>query len=92
MEAEVRGLGGHPRVAKQRIGIRVNRRRVGEWVIRERKYQTQAVSIPHDVWKVSGPNVILFEMPDSVSPAGIGPSKDKRVLGLAFRSLRLTER
>ena len=91
MEAEVVGLGGHRNVAKQRIEIRINRRKVGEWILRERKYQTQTVSIPNDVWKDSGPNVILFETPDAVSPAEIAPSRDKRVLGLAFRSLRFTE-
>ena len=91
MEAEVVGLGGHRRVAKQRIGIRINQRKVGEWILRERKYKTQTASIPTDVWKDSGPNVILFETPDAVSPAEIAPSRDKRILGLAFRSLRLTE-
>mgnify|MGYP001169170953 CR=1 FL=1 len=91
LEAEVVGLGGHRRVAKQRIGIRINRRKVGEWILRERKYKTHTASIPADVWKDSGPNVILFETPDAVSPAEIAPSRDKRILGLAFRSLRLTE-
>ena len=91
LEAEVVGLGGHRRVAKQRIGIRINRRKVGEWILRERKCKTHTASIPADVWKDSGPNVILFETPDAVSPAEIAPSRDKRILGLAFRSLRLTE-
>lgn len=77
------------RLDEQNVIIRVNGREAGRWRIRETGYQTRTLLIPAE-WFTGDRIVLTFEFPDAASPAELGLSGDKRILGLAFQSLRLS--
>ena len=78
-------------IKQQRVVISVNGQRVGQWSILRPGFNDQTIAIPPQLWSDSKPSVITFVIMDAVSPAEAGLGSDRRVLGLAFSTLELSE-
>lgn len=78
------------KIEKQRVNILVNNQKVGEWVFTEFGTQERNIDIPNNLIDNSM-LYITFELPDAVSPLELGVSEDPRKLGIAFRSISLSE-
>jgi len=77
------------KIGKQRVAININGKKAGEWSVNASgEYK---LNIPQDYLKGSGLN-ITFELPDAASPLELGVSKDSRKLGLAIKSINLSEK
>ncbi len=77
-------------MGRQRVGIFLGSRKVGEWVLTENRLEEQTVIIPNDY--IEGDVAeIIFELPDAVSPISLGISKDERALDMCMHSIVLTE-
>jgi hypothetical protein len=94
------------KVDRQRVIVRVNGEQVAEWIMKDepterrglserlrraRVFQERTAVIPSRLLGDSHVT-ITFELPDAVRPADLGVSEDHRMLGVAVRSLVLTER
>lgn len=73
---------------RQRVEVRVNGQPVGRATFTESR-DTVRIVVPNEVWNRSTPRVILFDLPDAISPSVAGRSGDSRVLGLALHRLSL---
>ena len=69
----------------------MNGRRVGRWTLTRSGYRPQSMDIPPDFFSDLAQTVITFETPESAAPVELGVSGDRRVLGVAFSSLELTQ-
>lgn len=78
------------KVEVQNVNIFGNGELLGNWIINESGFQDQHIIIPAEVIKNGWLN-ITFELPDAASPQELGLSEDNRILGLQFRSIRITE-
>ena len=78
------------KVDRQTVNILINGKKAGEWIITKPGFQEQILKIPNHLFtnhnKVA---IITFNTPDATSPARIGFNKDKRILGIALRSIEL---
>jgi len=77
------------KVETQTVIILINGKKAGKWIIKEKGLQERTLDIPRRFIGDTGLLKITFNTPDAISPAEIGYNKDKRVLGIAFRSLQL---
>ena len=72
----------------------MNGKHAGNWVITREggkwRFQEQTIHIPNSL--INDEKITLtFELPDAISPAELGMSKDVRELALAVASIVLTE-
>ncbi|MEF9438631.1 MAG: hypothetical protein L0922_07850 [Candidatus Mariimomonas ferrooxydans] len=79
------------KVDKQTVRILINNKAAGIWVFVKPELQEKSLFIPRDLLMKSNDIEISFHIPDAVSPAQLGFNNDKRVLGLAIRTIELTE-
>ncbi len=79
------------KVNEQKVDVLVNGHMVGTWVISKPGFHEQTLIIPKKFLKGSNRMVITFNTPDAASPAQLGISSDKRVLGIAMRTIKFTE-
>jgi hypothetical protein len=76
-------------IDKQRVGVIINGEEIGEWKASEPgKYQ---MKIPKQI--VTGPILrVKFALPDAISPSELGIGDDVRMLGIALKSLIISEK
>jgi len=79
------------KVDQQKVYILVNDKNAGEWAIKKRGFQDQKLLIPKTLFTNPNRVVITFNTPDAISPSKVGYSNDKRVLGIAVRSITLNQ-
>lgn len=89
VEAEVSALVSG-KLKEQRVLIKANGKPLKEWKIRKAESCAENVIIPHSLIQ-SGILKLTFDLPEATSPASLGISGDKRVLGLAFHTITLTQ-
>ena len=86
---------------RQKVDIFVNGKNIDGWTVPDQgtdlKYyvgsgriEERTIVIPNDSLKGS-PLMITFSLPYAISPRNLGIGKDSRTLGLAMRSIILTE-
>lgn len=75
----------------QQAKIVVNGREVGRTIFDDQR-QKLRVPIARETWNALSPRAIIFELPDAIAPAHFAPSGDRRLLGLRFHSLSITEK
>ena len=78
-------------VYEQTVNVLVNGQKAGEWNITTGGIQELTLTIPKGLLGDSDSLYITFDMPDAVSPKSIGAGKDRRMLGIALRTLALDE-
>ncbi len=78
-----------PQLSSQRVLLRSRGKLLGEWRLTEAGKQTLRVDLP--AGSEDGSDWLLFrlELPDSVSPAELGVSPDRRRLGIALSGAAL---
>ncbi|MFZ3171885.1 MAG: sulfatase-like hydrolase/transferase [Carboxydocellales bacterium] len=76
-------------VDKQKVNIYVNKRKLGEWIVRTNGDYT--IEIPQD-YVIDSKLVVSFELPDAVSPKVLKISNDSRNLGIAMVSVSVLEK
>jgi hypothetical protein len=77
------------KLPEQRIILSVNGVIVDEWIERRSRFTSREVRIPAEV--VNGSEVnIVFDFPDAASPKSLGLGADKKQLGIALMSVRLS--
>mgnify|MGYP001396370092 CR=1 FL=1 len=75
-------------IKQQKINVIVNGKHLGAWIATESgKYQ---LTIPKELVTESILN-IKFELPDAISPAELNIGDDQRMVGIAMRSIVITE-
>jgi hypothetical protein len=85
--AEIGALLVPGKLEKQRVTIYINDRKAGEWTVTAPGEYN--LTIPQDYLKECELK-ISFELPDATSPSDLGESKDRRILGLAVRSIKIS--
>jgi arabinofuranosyltransferase len=73
----------------QRVSVVANGHPVTTITVKRSEFGTDSFTIPADFLKSKSANTISFDLPDAVSPASLGVSQDKRVMGLAVKELSL---
>jgi len=79
-------------VDRQSVHVFVNGRKAGTWNITKPGFQEHALTIPAGLLTDPYSLQLTFELPDAASPAEVGYNQDRRVLALAFRSIRLSDK
>ena len=79
------------KVEKQTVIILVNGMRVGSWVITTSGFKDKRITIPKSFLTLPYLLDITFLTPNAVSPSTVGYNEDKRVLGVAVRTIDLYE-
>lgn len=75
----------------QKVNVLINGQKAGEWNITTGGVQELTLTIPKGLLGAADTLYITFDMPDAISPKSIGAGKDRRVLGIALRTLALAE-
>jgi hypothetical protein len=78
-----------PFTSQQLVNVTINDHQVGEWIFDKPEGQEKSIKIPHEVLN-EGVQYITFDLPDAKSPFSVGLSEDRRTLGLAVRSIVIT--
>jgi len=91
LRVNLRAFLGDGKVEKQTVIILVNGMRVGSWVITTPGFKDKRVTIPKSFLTLPYLLDITFLMPNAVSPSTVGYNEDKRVLGVAVRTIDLYE-
>jgi hypothetical protein len=79
------------KLEKQQVKIIANNTYLASWTVTENAVQEWKMTIPNDVISMSDTLSVTFLLNDAVSPASLKVDEDTRVLGLAMRSVVLTE-
>lgn len=85
---EASGLVGEKTPQTQRVEIFVNGDSIGSREFAARGTQTWRV--PAEIWNRRSPRTLTFRLPDAISPAALGRSGDRRLLGLRIHRLDVT--
>jgi hypothetical protein len=91
LKADLRPFIVPGKVDRQTVHVLVNGRKAGTWNITKPGFQEHTLTIPASLLTDPHSLEITFELPDAVSPVEVGYNKDRRVLGLAFRTIELTD-
>jgi hypothetical protein len=78
-------------VNKQTVNVLINGQKAVEWNITTGGIQELTLIVPKGLLGDADSFSITFDMPDAVSPKSIGLGKDRRILGIALRTLALEE-
>jgi hypothetical protein len=73
----------------QRVQIRIDRRKAGEWILASPGFQAKTLTLPRDLFERGGKVLIGLLTPDAASPDSLGEGSDRRRLGVALRYLSL---
>ena len=79
------------KVNRQTVNVLINGQKAGEWNITTRGIQELTLIIPKRFLTNADSVDITFNLPDAISPKKIRHNKDRRVLGIAFRTMALYE-
>jgi hypothetical protein len=88
LQFTVRPLLAPGKLARQRVGVRVNGQDLAELELVEDRFRTYTVDIPAALAQ-DGVLAVRFLLPDAMSPMELGTGEDERLLALAFMNVRL---
>jgi hypothetical protein len=68
---------------RQRVGIKLNAHEIAVLELKQPGEMTYSINIPANILRKK--NVLILDLPDSVSPARLRVSQDSRRLGIAMQ-------